>query len=43
MCLARSDVIKQPSLYRNDLDDSANSFNNGSVVVPDTVLNLAPV
>ena len=31
------------SLYGVDFDDTANPFDNGSVVVPDTVLNLTPV
>ena len=42
ICLASSDVLEQPSLYGVDFDDTANPFDNGSVV-PDTVLNLTPV
>jgi hypothetical protein len=43
ICLASSDVLQQPSMYGVDFDGTANPFDGGSVVVPETVLNLTPV
>ena len=43
MCFASQDVLQQPSEYGVDTDYAANHFDVGSVVVPDTRLQLTSV